>query len=224
MHRSKLEGRKPRPVHPDSAADLQELANSASAGVAAVMQQQQEAIASCPGASCMQAAAAPGQHAAEPQQLQSSSSPATPVMSAVSVERQPSGISAASTLVAPASSSGSGEASADAAAVGAADSGLDSTLSSKLRDSAAMPPPLPCQASIQRQLGGCRKQQRWHSESDSGDEGAGGAAAVRPIKMQRTLSICRTKSVPAGLDQVLEAAAAAATPVATTPLQPASSC
>jgi hypothetical protein len=59
----------------------------------------------------------------------------------------------------------------------------------------------------------CRKQQRWHLEQ-SEDEHEDADADMRPGKLQRTLSICRTKSVPAGLDQVLPEAANAASAAA----------
>jgi hypothetical protein len=73
-----------------------------------------------------------------------------------------------------------------------------------------MPPP--CLRGVQQiQLGGtaCRKQQRWQLDQ-SEDEHEDADADIRPGKLQRTLSICRTKSVPAGLDQVLLEAASAA--------------
>ncbi|WIA17825.1 hypothetical protein OEZ85_009331 [Tetradesmus obliquus] len=80
----------------------------------------------------------------------------------------------------------------------------------------------PCPQQQQPQAGGaCRKQQRWQLEqSEDEHEDADVAADCRPGKLQRTLSICRTKSVSAGLDQVLLDAAGAAVGV----LQTANSC
>jgi hypothetical protein len=77
----------------------------------------------------------------------------------------------------------------------------------------------------------CRKQQRWQLEQ-SEDEHEEADADTRPGKLQRTLSICRTKSVPAGLDQVLleaanaarAAAAAGASDAVAGVLQTANSC
>jgi hypothetical protein len=102
----------------------------------------------------------------------------------------------------------------------AADSNLCSTSSSRPSDealtvaiavaaAAAMPPPSPCDASNKQHP--CRSRQQWEQEScdeaeeEDGDEVAG-LLLARPNKMQRTLSMCRTKSVPLGLDQILNAA------------------
>jgi hypothetical protein len=123
-------------------------------------------------------------------------------------------------LGAGSSCGGSTEASG-AAAVASADCALDSTLSSRpctgaatvAGAAAAMPPPC-LRGAKQPQQGAnaCRKQQRWQLEQagceheDVDDL----ATSPRPGKLQRTLSICRTKSVPAGLDQVLLDAAVSA--------------
>lgn len=223
VRRSRLEGRKPCPVHPDSSPDLQE---TAAAGTATPAAAEQQPAAVAGGASSS------GTAAAAEQQYCCSPAPGSPTAACgLGVERQPSNVSSSSSaatttfalMAAGSSCGGSGEASG-AAAVARADCALDSTLSSRAHLGAAMLPP--CLRGVQQQQqpqagGACRKQQRWQLEqSEDEHEDADVAADCRPGKLQRTLSICRTKSVSAGLDQVLLDAAGAAVGV----LQTANSC
>jgi ribosomal protein S14 len=96
------------------------------------------------------------------------------------------------------------EPSVGTAAIGAADSVLDSTLSSKLRAAVSMQPPQPHTINSKQR---CR-----HCYQRDGDAAVPEACEEfeRPRKLQRTLSMSRTKSVSVGLDQIFDAAVGAA--------------
>lgn len=211
VRRSKLEGRKPRPIHPASSGDLQQCCPTfqpaAAASPAAVQQHGTVvAAAACPAivqGSYSAATAAVNQQ----QECSCCASPASPDVSDA-CDGGPTGnassCSAASTEMAVGSIGAAvTESSLGAAAVSAADNVLDSTLSSRLRAAASMPPPQPYSISS--------KQRRRYCCCDEGDAVVPEAFGhfERPRKLQRTLSRCRTKSVPVGLDQILDAAVAA---------------
>lgn len=219
VRRSKLEGRKPRPIHSSSSQDLQQYVPAAEPAPAAACEATKQHPAAAEGAlanpvplqlSCTvtapgECAATTAADASKQPNSSCSTAPVSPAALEASKDQQlrhSSSCSAASTGLALGSILPAGaDASVGTAGTSAADSMLDSTLSSKLRSAASMPPP---QASSSK----CRRRYDCQDMDDAVvPEGVG--QTVRPCKMRRMLSICRTKSVPVGLDQVLQAAVAA---------------
>jgi hypothetical protein len=215
--RSKLEGRKPRPVHDDSAEDL-----TAPTFQKKQCQKQQQQPAG--GGAAVQlpvaGATAFAQHpcspvSASPEQLQQQQQQAC----------SPSSGSAGTLLAVSSAGMGGAFTSAAAASV---DCTLTSTLSSRPSDvsavvpaelpgspgSTAMLPPRALAAGRPHQQQQHRRQRQHDDGSDGTDGSACGDASPRPCKLRRSLSIVRTKSVSAGLDQVLALAAAACLPTA----------
>eukprot|EP00879_Flechtneria_rotunda_P012035 GHRR01012569.1.p1 GENE.GHRR01012569.1~~GHRR01012569.1.p1 ORF type:complete len:424 (+),score=131.85 GHRR01012569.1:550-1821(+) len=247
--RSKLEGRKPRPVHPDSSPDLQEgsavkvalfapaaTASNPSAAVAAASGaaqccEQQTGCHALHYAQHQPAGKADVAHAADDRQAaadacnqpaaQHSSScyPGTPCVSEVHIGHATPTCSTSSEGEAAGTAAVSGQLAGVilvpvAAAI--ADGTLMSTLSSRPQRAATMLPPAPCSAD--------RKQHREAAQRSSEQQqqpafnvvsaalSIDNYEAARPCKMRRTLSMCRTKSVPVGLHQVLDAVVASTIP------------
>lgn len=226
VKRSKLEGRKPRPIHHDSSQDLTH----------ARTQQEQQLLAQqqVPGQPSVQEA----QHAVQqPAEAMQQSSFAAAACSPADGFCQPEHLPAHQQLQLQLTRSGSsGSAGTIVAAPSAGtptsspvDHALDSTVSSRLRDSCpghasaapartsaefppagapgAMLPPRPCAAGAVRLL----QRRRWQQEGDTmGADGSEDSdASPPPNKLRRMTepahmsSMARTKSVPLGLDQVL---------------------
>eukprot|EP00878_Enallax_costatus_P009779 GHUV01010212.1.p1 GENE.GHUV01010212.1~~GHUV01010212.1.p1 ORF type:complete len:326 (+),score=119.18 GHUV01010212.1:973-1950(+) len=224
IRRSKLEGRKPRPVHISSSQDLCQYIPaaqpSAAAPCAGVMQEQQLKAPAMPAvaspaafqASCTQASAGVCcEGAAADLAVQPGGSccgtPGSPTAS--DGDRQVgccSSCSAASTGMAIGGlCAAAAEPSVCTAGPSITGSLLDSTLSSKMCVAAVMPPQQSSRNSSNRRQ---RRSLDCQVQPDAVAPEAG-SGFERPSKLRRTLSITRTKSVPVGLDQVLDAAVAA---------------
>lgn len=208
VRRSRLEGRKPRPVHDDSDPDLcahqqQQPASFAGPGNIAGRAPAEAAAARCSPMPAVGPFSAPDQ-----QQLQQCS---------------PSSASAGTVVAGSAATGGAVGASSPCAT--ATDSTLTSTLSSRPGEvPAAMPAELCCQSGSMlpprpHPAAAGRQQPHRRSRDDSstpaaaagpyGDDDDDDGDASPPYKLQRTLSMSRTKSVSGGLDLVLAAAVAA---------------
>lgn len=230
VRRSKLEGRKPRHIHPSSSQDLTHAQQH--------LQQQPQ-----PQAPCHDQAGAE-QAAFRPSQQQQSASAFAAGAACTPVSGCGSHPDCAAAAQLTSCSSGSAGTIVAAASAGTptgspVDGTLDSTLSSPLQDSCmgpvnasdagrccvsprgsgSMPPPRPCAAATERSL---HKHRLQHDGFAVGGE-ADDEASPPPCKLRRTgeadrprafASMARTKSMPYGLDQVLLEAMAGKLPTA----------
>lgn len=211
VRRSKLEGRKPRPVHIDSSPELPSHCNP-EAAVATVVVASAAPATQAVVPTGLPAAAAHFALIGKGQEQDAADSIAAATATDVLQRQHTSSSSASAGTWAVASL-------ATAASVGT-DCTLSSTLSSRPRDSpvgadvAAAGTMLPPRPHARGSAGGQQqhRRQRWQQDCDSTNDSDDGDASPPPCKLRRTLSMARTKSVPIGLDQVLQEAVAGSEP------------
>lgn len=201
VRRSRLEGRKPRPVHPDSTPDFaqcchtpQQATDQAEPSAAAQGDCQalpQAASGQQPGCGVPLEIALPGQQ--QPQLTSCSSGSAGTIVAAVSAGTPtscPAEYHLSSTLSSrPSENYGNSHVQGVDAA--AAAPGCEAEA---LAAGGAMLPPRP--------YGATQHRRRWQQDG-SADGSQDSELLQPPCKLRRTLSMARTKSVPLGLDQIL---------------------
>lgn len=209
VRRSRLEGRKPRPVHPDSTPDFaqschtsQQAADQAEPSAAAQGDCQalpQADSRQQPGCAVQLEIALPGQQ--QSQLTSCSSGSAGTIVAASTPTSCPAEYHLSSTLSSrPCESYGSSHVAGVDAAAAATGCEPDAPAAG-----GAMLPPRP--------YGAGQHRRRWQQDG-SADGSQDSELSQPPSKLRRTLSMARTKSVPLGLDQILLEAMGGSEPTA----------